>query len=78
MDDATRELMRRPRCAVPDNPDSPDFHAGNRMPYSFYGNKRHKRYLIQGPKWQHTDLTWRLVTLIISYHLKKKIKESIK
>lgn len=61
IDDATRELMKRPRCGQPDFPpgtDFPsrtDFSADNRI--RRYG--RQKRYVIQGPKWPNTNLTWR-------------------
>lgn len=51
LDDATSELMRRPRCGQPDNPNSLDFSATNRL-------RRHRRYVIQGPKWQSTSVTW--------------------
>lgn len=52
IDEATRELMQRPRCGQPDNPNSMDFSATNRL-------KRHRRYVIQGPKWSTTSVTWR-------------------
>lgn len=53
IDEKTQELMRRPRCGLPDNPQTPDFYATNRV------YRRAKRYVIQGPKWSKTDITWR-------------------
>lgn len=58
IDDATRELMLRPRCGQPDNADSNDFSATNRL--RIHG-RRSKRFVIQGPKWPTTSVTWRLV-----------------
>lgn len=54
IDNATRELMARPRCGQPDNPNSADFSATNRL-----SGDRMKRYVIQGPKWPTTSVTWR-------------------
>lgn len=56
IDDATRMLMKRPRCGQPDFPSGTDFSADNRIRRR-YG--RQKRYVIQGPKWPNTNLTWR-------------------
>lgn len=56
IDDATQELMRRPRCGQPDHP-SMDFSADNMLRKRYHGRK--KRYVIQGPKWPNTNLTWR-------------------
>lgn len=53
IDDKTIELMRRPRCGQPDNPNVPDFFATNRS------KRRTRRFVIQGPKWSNTSLTWR-------------------
>jgi len=45
----TRELMKRPRCGVPDI-----------LSGQFRGNRRRrKRFIIQGQKWPNTNLTWR-------------------
>lgn len=59
IDDATNELMRRPRCGQPDNIDSNEFSATNRL--RIHG-RRSKRFVIQGPKWSSTRITWRLVS----------------
>lgn len=53
IDDATRELLRRPRCGQSDDPLTSDFSATNRF------RRRNKRFVIQGPKWDHPNLTWR-------------------
>lgn len=58
IDDATRELMLRPRCGQPDNEDSNDFSATNRLRTN---EMRSKRFVIQGPKWPTASVTWRLV-----------------
>uniref|UniRef100_A0A2H8TRK4 Matrix metalloproteinase-17 n=1 Tax=Melanaphis sacchari TaxID=742174 RepID=A0A2H8TRK4_9HEMI len=49
MDAATKELMKKPRCGVPDL--SPAA-----------GQRRTKRYTLQGQKWHHVNLTWSLRT----------------
>lgn len=54
IDDATRQLMRRPRCGHPDIVNSADFSATNT-----FGERRRKRYVIQGAKWPNTRVTWR-------------------
>lgn len=60
IDEATRNLMQRPRCGQPDFLSGTDsrteFSADNRFRRR-YG--RQKRYVIQGPKWPNTNLTWR-------------------
>lgn len=44
LDEATMEMMKRPRCGVPD----------------VIGHaERVRRYALQGAKWDKTDLTWR-------------------
>lgn len=45
VDDRTAELMRTPRCGLPDAPSTP-------------GGRR-KRFTVQGQKWMYTNLTWR-------------------
>lgn len=54
IDNATHALMLRPRCGQPDNPDSADFTATNRL-----RGRRAKRFAIQGSKWPTTSITWR-------------------
>ncbi|CAD7089035.1 unnamed protein product [Hermetia illucens] len=54
IDEQTVKLMRRPRCGIPDRNNSLDFTSDNRS-----HRYRFKRYVIQGAKWEHTDLTWR-------------------
>lgn len=49
IDKATIELMKKPRCGLPDNPQASDSITKNRV----------KRYLIQGPKWSKTLISWR-------------------
>ncbi|GAB0099049.1 Matrix metalloproteinase-2 [Sergentomyia squamirostris] len=56
IDEQTADLLKRPRCGVSDDQDTTDFYANNR-----YYRRRNKRYVILGPKWDHTDLTWSLV-----------------
>lgn len=53
MDEDTIKLMKRPRCGMPDSPKSGDFSATNRL------RRRIRRYVIQGPKWSNTSITWR-------------------
>lgn len=55
IDDRTRYLMQSPRCGVADNQLSKDF-----LPEKLR-RSRHKRYVIQGSKWDHLNLTWRWV-----------------
>lgn len=54
IDGATEQLMRRPRCGLPDNVETLDFSATNRL-----DRRRHKRYIIQGHKWSSNSITWR-------------------
>lgn len=54
LDNATIELMQRPRCGLPD-------HSTNSIcfPKSNHTRRRQRRYVIQGQKWSTNDLTWR-------------------
>lgn len=54
IDENTIQLMKKKRCGLPDDPQTPGFYATD-------GNlsRRSKRYVIQGPKWSKTDITWR-------------------
>ncbi|CAF1646201.1 unnamed protein product [Adineta ricciae] len=53
LDKATLDLIRRPRCGLADQ-DS------NRLPRPHtYGNRRHRRYVLQGQKWAKTYLTYK-------------------
>uniref|UniRef100_A0A336MJP8 CSON000804 protein n=1 Tax=Culicoides sonorensis TaxID=179676 RepID=A0A336MJP8_CULSO len=54
LDATTRNLIRQPRCGMPDTVENGDFSATN-----FRKRRRSKRYVIQGSKWDHTDITWR-------------------
>ncbi|CAG0897780.1 unnamed protein product, partial [Darwinula stevensoni] len=47
MDAATRKLLKKPRCGLPD-------------PIPVESGRRNKRYTLQGAKWDHTNLTWRV------------------
>lgn len=49
MDAATKQLMKKPRCGVPDIVQPAD-------------QQRTKRYTLQGQKWHHVNLTWSLRT----------------
>uniref|UniRef100_T1GMT2 Peptidoglycan binding-like domain-containing protein n=1 Tax=Megaselia scalaris TaxID=36166 RepID=T1GMT2_MEGSC len=48
IDDATEELIRTPRCGVPDVIKRLSIKVSNRV----------KRFILQGSKWDHLDLTW--------------------
>lgn len=61
IDEKTIALMKRPRCGQPDSPNSPDFSATNRL------RRRTRRYVIQGPKWSNTSITWRYVMFHILF-----------
>lgn len=54
MDETTRSLMRKPRCGMPDNPETGDF-----GPENYRRRRRTRRFVIQGNKWDHTNITWR-------------------
>lgn len=66
IDAATRRLIRKPRCGVGDSDRSRSFLSDN-LHYErgiggadqYYHRQRSKRYVLQGPKWDKTDLTWR-------------------
>jgi hypothetical protein len=47
LDDATKKLLRQPRCG------NPDFEIINN------GAKRHRRYALGPSKWQKLHLTWK-------------------
>lgn len=55
MDKNTRSLMRQPRCGVPDSPETGDYGPED----SRRRTRRTRRFVIQGNKWDHTDITWR-------------------
>ncbi|XP_004520956.1 matrix metalloproteinase-2 isoform X1 [Ceratitis capitata] len=57
IDEATRKLIHLPRCGVGDSNRTANFSPDNLE----YGHHRMKRYVLQGPKWDKTDLTWSLV-----------------
>lgn len=50
MDAATKRLMQKSRCGLPD--------------VTPPGHYRSKRYTLHGQKWHHVNLTWRWVTCI--------------
>ncbi|XP_037956122.1 matrix metalloproteinase-2-like [Teleopsis dalmanni] len=54
IDAATRKLIMKPRCGVGDSS-----HTNNFSPDNLQHGSRMKRYVLQGPKWDKTDLTWR-------------------
>uniref|UniRef100_A0A1A9W7U8 Peptidoglycan binding-like domain-containing protein n=1 Tax=Glossina brevipalpis TaxID=37001 RepID=A0A1A9W7U8_9MUSC len=54
IDAATRKLIRKPRCGVGDSNQTTTF-----SPDNLHHSHRMKRYVLQGPKWDKTDLTWR-------------------
>lgn len=56
IDRDTLELMQRPRCGAPDLPNSPDFLPSNSL---LQFRRRHRRFVIQGQKWEHPIVTWR-------------------
>ena len=54
LDKATRSLMTKPRCGLPDLPPStPRYNS-----FSIYSKKRSKRFVKQGNRWKHLSLTW--------------------
>lgn len=54
IDAATAKLIQLPRCGVGDNE-----HAYNFSPDNLDHGPRKRRYVLQGAKWDKTDLTWR-------------------
>ncbi|XP_061401435.1 matrix metalloproteinase-2-like, partial [Musca vetustissima] len=52
LDSETRKLIKRPRCGVGDSKQTLAFSPDN------LHHGRMKRYVLQGPKWDKTDLTW--------------------
>jgi len=52
---ATVKLIQKPRCGVGDNKYAYNFSPDNLD----HGNSRVRRYVLQGAKWDKTDLTWR-------------------
>ncbi|XP_005185300.1 matrix metalloproteinase-2 [Musca domestica] len=53
LDNETKKLIKRPRCGVGDSKQTLSFSPDN------LHHGRMKRYVLQGPKWDKTDLTWR-------------------
>lgn len=72
IDNSTRKLILRPRCGVPDKMDAQDFSPDNLGGSKWYRDnggrrrRRPKRFVLQGAKWDHTDLTWSLVNQTMS------------
>ncbi|KAH8345445.1 hypothetical protein KR084_000732 [Drosophila pseudotakahashii] len=60
IDSATVRLLKQPRCGVGDQKSANSFSPDNLYHDSGYG-VRVRRYVLQGPKWSRTDLTWSLV-----------------
>ncbi|CAF0993511.1 unnamed protein product [Rotaria magnacalcarata] len=53
LDQATLDLIRRPRCGLAD-------YEPHRLPRPhIYGNRRRRRYVLQGQKWAKTYLTYK-------------------
>ena len=75
IDEATVELLKRPRCGVPDithagyrNRRSARFDEASPSENTSFQNERKslarvKRYSLQGERWSHTNLTWNLKPL---------------
>ncbi|EAT48174.1 AAEL000790-PA, partial [Aedes aegypti] len=59
IDQDTLELMRMPRCGAPDLPSSRDFMPSNSLSPIQFQHRRHRRFVIQGQKWEHPIVTWR-------------------
>ncbi|XP_017120091.1 matrix metalloproteinase-2 isoform X1 [Drosophila elegans] len=60
IDSATARLIQQPRCGVGDKRNAYSFSPDNLDHDSGY-SVRVRRYVLQGPKWSKTDLTWSLV-----------------
>ncbi|EFX76334.1 hypothetical protein DAPPUDRAFT_226103 [Daphnia pulex] len=71
VDEATRELMKKPRCGLPDiNSDSyrakrslsshEESEPRHRLRHQASRTTRNKRYTVQGQRWHYTNLTWSL------------------
>ncbi|XP_065577368.1 matrix metalloproteinase-2-like isoform X2 [Artemia franciscana] len=60
VDTATRKLMNRKRCGLPDKiTDGFRAKSSNNASYVHQiRHKRRKRYILQGQKWKHVNLTW--------------------
>lgn len=54
IDDRTKKLLRTSRCGVPDF-DTKDFESGNHR----HRKTRYPRFVVQGPKWENLNVTWR-------------------
>ncbi|KAH8321767.1 hypothetical protein KR067_000741 [Drosophila pandora] len=60
IDSATARLIQQPRCGVGDKRSAYDFSPDN-LDHDIGYSVRVRRYVLQGPKWSKTDLTWSLV-----------------
>lgn len=71
VDEATRELMKKPRCGLPDiNSDSyrakrslgsrEEHETRHKLRHQASRTTRNKRYTVQGQRWHYTNLTWSL------------------
>ncbi|KAH8324722.1 hypothetical protein KR074_010267 [Drosophila pseudoananassae] len=60
IDSATARLIQQPRCGVGDKQHAYDFSPDN-LDHDIGYSIRVRRYVLQGPKWSKTDLTWSLV-----------------
>lgn len=69
MDNATLSLMSKPRCGLPDTPSPLD---GRR-----YRMRRRRRFILEGRKWDHTDLTWSLRTDPIRHYDRGKVRRQL-
>ncbi|KAL1451388.1 hypothetical protein WDU94_005769 [Cyamophila willieti] len=49
LDKDTIALMGKPRCGLPDTP----------TPLDRRRRRRRRRFILEGRKWDHTDITWR-------------------
>ncbi|XP_037714565.1 matrix metalloproteinase-2 isoform X1 [Drosophila subpulchrella] len=60
IDAATARLIQKPRCGVGDDQSANSFSPDN-LYHDIGHGVRVRRYVLQGPKWSRTDLTWSLV-----------------